>query len=770
MSITSLLNVSKLGVFSSQGALKVVSHNISNVNTPGYSKQKVVLSTNATNSQRIDSRGGSSGGDGVVIAEVQRSNDQLVENRMMIGDQEVGRLEARNRFMNLIEEVFNELDDDGLSDRMESFFTAADSSADNPTNPVVRTEMLAQADSMTRFVNNMYSSLSELAMPVDQEIDVQLQDMNGKLKALGKINLAIMRQANGPDNALDLKDTRQTMLHDLAEQIDITVLPTSDGEGVRVLTKSGQPLVDGTHVADFSRREVNPEHGYQGIQISNRDFDFTDSIQGGALKGLVEVRDEMLGGDSGFLTRLEGLVDEIRYQVNKSTSQSIPEAMSSSQTGVFTLGSDTTTGTLDSLTTGAGTPVTSSAVAGVSVGTINTSQEHYPGAGTKIVMSYDAANAQYTITEDGKTAAYSPQSEPTSYPGTVALRWADVTIPTQPTTDGDNIAFTVPMFDAPPDLDKVVAGELKIAYGSDVDNLDMFTIDIDPATMTIQGVVDAINNNAPANSVSAAINSNNQFVLSENVSGTGVYGVTSDASGIMAALGVGALIGGTGAQDMKINSDMKTDNAKLPTGKAKVQIDLDTFISGVSVNGITSTDSSYPDKGTAIVVTYDAANSQYTVTEDGTAAANSPVAEPGTYPGTIDLGWMKLKMTSAPTDGQTINFSSAKPEFDNGDNAGVIEVGSLRSTRVTIAGDTASFAAHYATMVGNLGSEISMNEQDLEATQATQSYLLQVRESAAGVSLEEELTDLIRYQRSFQAASKMIGVADELMETIISII
>ncbi len=260
----------------------------------------------------------------------------MIQRREELGVAEVGRLETRDRFLVMVEDVFNDLDGDGLSQRMEAFYSAGDKLADNPTNAVGRAELVAEADSLASYMADMDKSLSELAMPVDQEISVVLDDINVRLEALQKINNTIVsNDTNHP--ALDLKDQRRKMIMELGKIIDIRTFELPH-DGVQVVTSQGQELlVDPVFAAEFKRSAAVDENGFMGIEVGGREFGTTDQIQGGNLKGLLEIRDEILYGEKGYITRLEGIADEIRFQVNKVHTQSVNQQLFTSQTGVFEL-------------------------------------------------------------------------------------------------------------------------------------------------------------------------------------------------------------------------------------------------------------------------------------------------------------------------------------------------------------------------------------------------------------------------------------------------
>ncbi|MBF0447595.1 MAG: flagellar hook-associated protein FlgK [Magnetococcales bacterium] len=591
MGLTSLLNVSKQGLYVSQGSLQTISHNISNVNTPGYSRQSAEL--HSASGDLNNPVGG-----GVTISDITRQYDALVQRREELGTAEVGRLQTRDRFLNMIEDVFNDLDGDGLSQRLDAFYTAADNMTDNPTNTVGRKELVAEADALARYMQDMNRSLTELTMPIDQEINVVLADINVRLQALQRINDTIV--ANDSSHpALDLKDQRRQMILELGEIIDIRTIEMPN-DGVQVVTSAGQELLVGdSFAASFSRSATADENGFLGIKIGDREFATGDRLKGGNLKGLIEIRDNIVYGEQGFLTRLEKIADEIRFQVNKVHAQSVSQNLFTSQTGIFELGSD-----LD-------------------------------GAVSTLVTDENSADYQ----------------------------------------------------DTPVDVSRIVNnGTIVFASGVDTDNLDTVSTVTINTSMSLRQIKDEINNSGAVNAF-IITDGDKQYLKIEAEAGN-VYGVVSDSSNVLAALGVGAIFSGTGAKDMAVGADLLADSKLLGIGR------------------LNSDDS---------------------------------------------------------TDPMTVTF-------DDGHSGGAIELGNLRKANFSIDGDTTTLTGHYARLVGELGSLIRQDGESLIAQESAQQFISDLQESISGVSLEEELTDLIRFQRAFQASSKMVGVADELMQTIISMV
>ncbi|MEO5339747.1 MAG: flagellar hook-associated protein FlgK [Magnetococcus sp. MYC-9] len=605
MSVNSILNVSLSGLNAAQTTLQTVSHNIANANTTGYSRQVVDLQSAAR-------------GMGVQVRDISRQLDQLLDRRQELGTGETGRLDAKERFLTQIEQIFNETSKEGLNNRMDALFGAADNLVDNPTNPVGREEFVTKADGVARYVQDMSNALAGLLTPVDQEVDVLLADVNNRLKALRDIN-ATIAGGGGDEGASDLKDQRRQMILELGKLIDIQTLDIAGG-GVQIMMGGGQGmLVDTSHAAALTRSRhmaVDPTvevasgeppklTNFRGIDLDGKEL---LRVQGGVLGGLVEVRDQLINGRNGFLTRMEALADEMRFQFNKVSSTAVSQGMYSSQTGVFSLGHDL-------------------------------------GAFLGDLIS-DPLSADYQ--------------------------------------------------GAPVDLNRVVykgasdLQEKRIVFATGEDGAHLTVAPEVQVTreMSFSSLVAAINQTGV---ITASITPENRLRL-QGVNGA-KFGVVSDDSNLLAVLGMGALFGGSGARDMAINAALLEDSRTL--GVARM----------VGVKG----------------------------------DLNNPT-----------------RITSAT--------------FDDGGNQAAMAISQMRGTKFNISGRDTTLAGNYAATVGLVGAVVNQNKESMTAQKASQDFLETLRQSTSGVSMEEELTDLLRYQRTFQASSKLVSTANELMQTIINMV
>jgi len=99
------------------------------------------------------------------------------------------------------------------------------------------------------------------------------------------------------------------------------------------------------------------------------------------------------------------------------------------------------------------------------------------------------------------------------------------------------------------------------------------------------------------------------------------------------------------------------------------------------------------------------------------------------------------------------------------DNA--VALSKIFDTQIAL-GNTKTAAQAYGDLIGSIGSARSGSQRDVETQGAILSQVKSMHQSESGVSLEEEMVNLTKYQNAYQAASKMIGVADQLMQTLLN--
>ncbi|NLO79816.1 MAG: flagellar hook-associated protein FlgK [Xanthomonadaceae bacterium] len=279
------------GLLAFQRALATTSHNVSNVNTPGYSRQRTEFTT-------LTPHFGSGGwiGTGVGIDAIRRLADDHLTQSVRSNSSEFARLDA---FAQLSERVDNLLADQkaGLLPAMQAFFDAVQAAAADPTSAPTRNVMLTEAQNLASRFHFLDARLAELDAEINHRIELTIDEINEMASAIARLNQDIAtglgRSQGLPPN--DLLDKRDLLLEQIAERVGVQVVEQPNGM-VSVFIGNGQALVNGVHTNrlvvahdeyDPTRAEIAIASGSDHVRISRQ-------ISGGALGGMLDFRRESL--------------------------------------------------------------------------------------------------------------------------------------------------------------------------------------------------------------------------------------------------------------------------------------------------------------------------------------------------------------------------------------------------------------------------------------------------------------------------------------------
>ncbi len=156
---------------------------------------------------------------------------------------------------------------------------------------------------------------------------------------------------------------------------------------------------------------------------------------------------------------------------------------------------------------------------------------------------------------------------------------------------------------------------------------------------------------------------------------------------------------------------------------------------------------------------------------DRADAVNSLVREPLQYavsPIAHPSGWMEIN-SAIKSDVQTIaaGFADGDGSLSPGDNRAALAIAALRNTAVTV-GDERTFDDYFADAVTNIGLKGEQASRSLETQKAIMTELKTTRDSISGVNVDEELSDIIKFQHGYNAAAKFISTVNEMLDTIIN--
>jgi len=295
-----------------QTALQVTGQNITNANTPGYSRERAELvsaPTSLTNIMRS----------GVSVEEVSRAYDRFITTQVAVASSNLKSTQTQSDLLGQVEALFNDLNtpEAGLSGALETFFQGLHDLAQNPQGLSERSSVLQQGENVAEAFHQLANGLQGLAQERNAQLGDAVTDVNHLTTQLAALNLQIREREVDPKNqANTLRDQQDLVLKQLAEKINITSLTTDSGQ-VTVLLGGGRPLVEGVQSFNLATR-VDPDDP-QRLLVDVNDAhgngtDVTAQIRSGHIHGLLEGRDTVL-------PRLQTSLDRLAAQLTTSLNQ-----------------------------------------------------------------------------------------------------------------------------------------------------------------------------------------------------------------------------------------------------------------------------------------------------------------------------------------------------------------------------------------------------------------------------------------------------------------
>ena len=279
------LNIGLKALLTSQSALDTIGHNLSNANTPGYSRQSLSLS----NSPSIRMRGLIQG-NGVQADVVQRTVDELLNKRLLLQTSALERLATRQQGLSTAESLFDNTGGNGIEGLLQGLFSSFSSLSTSPDDNVLRADAVQSAVAMSSRFNQVATGLLGIGQDTVAQVRAHVDQINVLTTEIADLNRQIAVAEVDTATANDLRDRRDQTLRELAELVDTRV--TEDARGVRVLI-GGQPVVTPTDAL-----QLLMEAGTDGkLELRIKGSDSTVEASGGAVGGL-------MGLLSGFLPRI----------------------------------------------------------------------------------------------------------------------------------------------------------------------------------------------------------------------------------------------------------------------------------------------------------------------------------------------------------------------------------------------------------------------------------------------------------------------------------
>ena len=333
MSLVSSMNIAQQALSVSQAAITTVSNNIANVDTPGYSKLRVNQSTvvnytpSLSNAQQV-----AESASGVKIEQVQRYADSYLQNYYWQESSKSSYLDQYASVATNVQDVVNELNTGGLSDALESFYSAVTELNNNPTDITSRENYVNAASNLCTIFNSTSKSLSDIRTSYvgnstpdgsleSSEISSQLDTANGLLDQIAQVNYDIIKTGSSSPALLDQRDS---LISKLSSLMPASV--TENKNGTVNISLGDTNLVAGSSVKGYLSASATGDPA-EPVKISIVDSEnpatviagnVNDIIDDGSMGALLDIcgSDDANFTISGVLGSLDTMASEFADIMN----------------------------------------------------------------------------------------------------------------------------------------------------------------------------------------------------------------------------------------------------------------------------------------------------------------------------------------------------------------------------------------------------------------------------------------------------------------------
>jgi len=324
------IELGKSSLITHTQALNVTGHNLSNLNTEGYSRQVMHIQTfepifmpDLTREERPGQLG-----QGMITSSIVRVRDALIDNRIIFENSNLGYLDLRNKYIHQMEMVYAEpsaYNDPSmintLRTSLDEFMSTWQELANQPDQNSARIVLVEKANILTSSVRHHFEQLTDIRNNVDKEVQDRVTEINQLAQKIAHLNDRILKSEAMKDNPNDLYDQRDMLIDRLSKIADIQI--SREDKDELILFIGGRMIVQGQKYEQLNMIAQADNNGYYDVYWKDGE---KLVIRGGELAGLIDLRDidlyyEIKKVDS-FAANVTDLVNEIHrdgFGANKAT-------------------------------------------------------------------------------------------------------------------------------------------------------------------------------------------------------------------------------------------------------------------------------------------------------------------------------------------------------------------------------------------------------------------------------------------------------------------
>jgi flagellar hook-associated protein 1 FlgK len=303
-----VLNIGTSGLLLQQRAINVTGNNIANVNTPGYSRQRL----NIEASSPVDSGLGPIG-TGVRSAGIERIYDRFLGVQLNEENANLGRWEAQKDMLERVEAAFDESGGYGLNQAFSDFWDSWQDLSLNPSGSTERAVAVATSQTLADAIRQRYGELEQAQADIDAAVEGAVADINRLTAEIADLNQKIVSTEMGGHIANDYRDSRDLALKQLSAMIDIKSFEDASGQVV-VSVGAGRPLVEsGTTWQLSTQADADGHADILWPNLTGGMVTITSEITAGKVGGWLQTRDTKI---EGYQTDLDALAQALMDEVN----------------------------------------------------------------------------------------------------------------------------------------------------------------------------------------------------------------------------------------------------------------------------------------------------------------------------------------------------------------------------------------------------------------------------------------------------------------------
>ena len=735
--LNNLLNIGKTSLQASQAWINVTGNNIANADTEGYSRQYIDQQDNYA----INYRPGEMGM-GVNARQVLRYYDSFLEQSYIRQNTNSARWDEQDNLMTSLETLFNESNRTGLSSTLNNYFKAWSDLGLYPDSTAHRESLLSYADNLGDMFSNTAAQIRKLQEDMNVSIKETVSRVNEISRAIADLNRQITANTiDGVNNPNSLLDERDQLVRELSELVDVQTIDNGKGNFTVQLT-TGQPLVDGETTYDLAYMDGHdltqyrlvPNASYTGkVQYEGTDgFEYTLEILDGATATDPKQFRVSLDGGKTWLKGEDG--QELRFDITDADGDGTSDPVK-----------------VKNLT------ISFTDLYQKKNGNVVDKDDH--------VLTFDQAKGTWGY-PDPADPAQTITSSPVSALDTGnkfdlvpkdALYWIE------PTRGPQNVTPQV-FLDGTDNGSRVTGGKMAAYFNIRDDNCTRYLDELDA---TAKSLIWEVNRQ---HSQGAGLQNFDYLMGTESV------GDTSKALGSwQARLTFSDRLEAGSIQFHfydKTTGDY-TGSATLNFDPAKESLEdvRDKINNHVDADGNKLLQATIQDG--RLSITSNNVNQQFAMGEDSSglmAALGLNTFFSGNSAETLAVNEMLHMNTDWVASGQV----NGDHEINAGDPITAQGIGALANKDVVISTvwktiDNQTISEFYANLVSEVGSERRLSKTNSEYHDTLTQDLFERSQSVSGVNLDEELTNLIKYQHSYTAAAKLITTADQMLQTLLGI-